>query len=113
MFRGFPLKCSVRGFAPDTPYGIFYKILRPTGSGFYKKFFQKQKKQGGTEMTDFMKYARRRGLVPDWAWYQINGQSAQENWMEQREKMYQSLADQQDAEDDTPNFIFTSEVKLK
>ena len=64
-------------------------------------------------MTGFMKYARRRGLVPDWAWYQINGQSAQENWMEQREKVYQSLADQQDAEDDTPNFIFTSEVKLK
>ena len=39
-------------------------------------------------MTDFMKFARRQGLVPDWAWYQINGQSAAENWMEQREKMY-------------------------
>ena len=36
MFRGFPLKCSVRGFAPDTPYGVIYKILRPSGSGFYK-----------------------------------------------------------------------------
>ena len=60
-------------------------------------------------MTDFMKYARRRGLVPDWVWYQINGKSAQENWIEQRER----LADQQDAEDDTPHFTFTSEVKLK
>lgn len=38
-------------------------------------------------MTDSMKLARRRGLVPDWAWYQINGQSATENWIEQREKM--------------------------
>ena len=60
-------------------------------------------------MTDFMKYARRRGLVPDWVWYQINGKSAQENWIEQRER----LADQQTAEDDTPQFLFTSEVKLK
>ena len=64
-------------------------------------------------MTDFMKLARRRGLVPDWAWYQINGQSATENWIEQQQKMRQRLADQQDAEDDTPHFTFTSEVKLK
>ena len=32
-------------------------------------------------MTDFMKYARRSGLMPDWAWYQLNGKSALENWM--------------------------------
>ena len=64
-------------------------------------------------MTDFMKYACRRGLVPDWVWYQINGKSAQENWIEQREKMRERLADQQTAEDDTPQFLFTSEVKLK
>ena len=38
-------------------------------------------------MTDFMKSARKRGLVPDWVWYQINGKSVQENWTEQREKM--------------------------
>ena len=44
-------------------------------------------------MTDFMKLARRRGLVPDWVWYQINGKSAQENWMEQRQKMLDNLAD--------------------
>lgn len=36
-------------------------------------------------MTDFIKISRKRGLVPDWAWYQLNGKSAQENWMEQRE----------------------------
>ena len=64
-------------------------------------------------MTDVMKFARRRGLVPDWVWYQINGKSAQENWIEQREKMKATLADPQTAETDTPNFVFTSEVKLK
>ena len=64
-------------------------------------------------MTDFMKYARRRGLVPDWVWYQINGQSAQENWIEQRKKMRERLADQQTAEEASPQITFTSEVKLK
>ena len=44
-------------------------------------------------MTDFMKLARRRGMVPDWVWYQINGKSAQENLMEQRQKMLDNLAD--------------------
>ena len=64
-------------------------------------------------MTEFMKYARRRGLVPDWVWYQINGQSAQENWIEQQEKMRERLADQQTAEEASPQITFTSEVKLK
>lgn len=64
-------------------------------------------------MTDFMKYARRRGLVPDWVWYQINGQSAQENWIEQQEKMRERLADQQTAEEAIPQITFTSGVKLK
>ena len=64
-------------------------------------------------MTDFMKYARRRGLVPDWVWYQINGQSAQENWIEQQEKIRERLADQQTAEEASPQITFTSEVKLK
>ena len=64
-------------------------------------------------MTDFMKYARRRGLVPDWVWYQINGQSAQKNWIEQQEKMRERLADQQTAEEARPQITFTSEVKLK
>ena len=64
-------------------------------------------------MTDFMKYARRRGLVPDWVWYQINGQSAQENWIEQREKMKERYTDQETAEEASPQVTFTSEVKLK
>ena len=64
-------------------------------------------------MTEYMKYARRRGWVPDWVWYQINGQSAQENWMEQRQKILDRLVDKGDAEDPTPYFTFSSEVKLK
>ena len=42
-------------------------------------------------MTDFMKLARRRGMVPDWVWYQINGQSATENWMEQHDKFLEKI----------------------
>ena len=64
-------------------------------------------------MTDFVRLARSRGMVPDWVWYQINGKSAQENWMEQRQKMLDNLADQEDADDPVPQFIFTSEVKVK
>ena len=64
-------------------------------------------------MTEYMKYARRRGLVPDWAWYQLNGKSAQENWIEQHQKILDSLADQEDAEDPEPSFSFASEVKVK
>ena len=57
-------------------------------------------------MDEITKIARERGLMPDWAWYQLNGASAQENWIEQREKIY---ADQEAA----PQISFTSEVKLK
>ena len=64
-------------------------------------------------MTDFMKLARRQGLVPDWVWYQINGQSATENWIEQHDKFLERIRQAQSAEDDTPHFTFTSEVKLK
>ena len=64
-------------------------------------------------MTDFMKFARRQGLVPDWVWYQINGKPAQENWIEQRTQMLEQLADQEDDEDPAPQFSFASEVKVK
>ena len=60
-------------------------------------------------MTEFMKISRRRGLVPDWVWYQINGQSAAENWVEQHDKFMDFLT----AEEASPQFNFTSEVKLK
>ena len=60
-------------------------------------------------MTDFMKYARRRGLMPDWVWYQLNGQSAWENWIEQHDKFLDFLT----AEEASPQFNFASEVKVK
>ena len=60
-------------------------------------------------MTDFMKIARERGLMPDWAWYQLNGKSAQENWREQRVDILDALT----AEDDTPQIAVASEVKVK
>ena len=60
-------------------------------------------------MNDYIKFARKNGWVPDWAWYQLNGQSAQENWIEQREK----IMVQEDAAENTPQFIFISEVKIK
>ena len=64
-------------------------------------------------MTDFIKYARKRGLIPDWVQYQTNGKSAQENWIEQREKMKERYTDQETAEEASPQVTFTSEVKLK
>jgi len=64
-------------------------------------------------MMKFMELARSRGLVPDWAWYQLNGKSAHQNWIEQREKMLESLTDQNDGEADAPNISFDSEVEIK
>ena len=64
-------------------------------------------------MTDFMKYARRRGMVPDWVLYQINGKSAHENWMEQHNQMQERFADQEDADDPVFQFVFSSEVKTR
>ena len=55
--------------------------------------------------------ARSRGLVPDWAWYQLNGKSAHENWAEQ--KMMERFADLEDSEADAPAISFSSEVKVK
>lgn len=57
-------------------------------------------------MTQTMNYARQRGWLPDWAWYQLNGKSAQENWMEQREGLNIT-------EDEPTQIVFASEVKIK
>ena len=62
-------------------------------------------------MNDYIKFARKNGWVPDWAWYQLNGKSATGNYIEQREKIYEKL---QEAEDQTfPYIIFTKEVKIR
>jgi len=64
-------------------------------------------------MTDTMKSARSRGLVPDWAWYQINGQSAQANMMEQKRKIWERLLDREDPGEELPQIFFTNGVKLR
>ena len=64
-------------------------------------------------MTDFMKLARRRGMVPDWVWYQTNGKSAQDNYAKQRENNLEKIQARIDAENEIPQFIFISEVKMK
>ena len=60
---------------------------------------------------NYINYARKNGWVPDWAWYQINGKSATENYMEQREKMYEKL--QETEEQPLPYIILTKEVKIR
>ena len=55
--------------------------------------------------------SRQRGTLPDKFWYQLNGKSAQENFMEQRAKLYEELADEDDDGDD--EIKVTSEVKIK
>ena len=65
---------------------------------------------------DMINLYRSRGMIPDRYWYQLNGQSAQANWLEQRKEMYASIQEQDDggqAEEIIPQIIFTSEVKIK
>jgi hypothetical protein len=52
--------------------------------------------------------SRRIGTLPDWCWYQLNGQSAQENYQEQIEKIHANLT-----EEDDGSVHITSEVKVK
>ena len=33
-------------------------------------------------MNDYIKMAYRLGKMPNWAWYQLNGQAAHTNWIE-------------------------------
>lgn len=65
---------------------------------------------------DMTNLYRSRGMIPNRYWYQLNGQSAQENWIEQREAIYARInerAESQQAEEMIPKIIFTSEVKIK
>ena len=38
-----------------------------------------------------MEQLHRRGKMPDWAYYQLNDRTAEENFFEQREKLYNKL----------------------
>ena len=56
--------------------------------------------------------SRQRGTLPDKFWHQLNGKSAQENYMEQKANMYERFAEVYDDDGDDEIFI-TSEVKIK
>ena len=60
---------------------------------------------------DMTNLYRLRGMIPNRYGYQLNGQSAQANWLEQREAIYSRIQDQE--EEVVPQFVFTSEVKIK
>ena len=63
-----------------------------------------------------MKFYRKHGMIPNRYWYQLNGQSAVENWTEQRKTMYERIQDQKQsgqAEEIIPQIILTSEVTGK
>lgn len=62
---------------------------------------------------DYTNYSRQRGMLPDWAWYQLNGKSAEENLMEQRKIIYEGLAEQEGSEEAFSQVSFISEVKVK
>lgn len=58
---------------------------------------------------ELLNFYRERGNVPDWAWYQLNGKSAVENYQEQKVRIYDNFVNSDDIE--TVNFTFYSEVK--
>ena len=63
------------------------------------------------KIIDMTNLYRLRGMIPNRYWYQLNGQSAQVNWLEQREAIYSRIQEQE--EKVVPQIIFTSEVKIK
>lgn len=56
---------------------------------------------------DMTNLYRSRGMIPNRYWYQLNGQSAQANWLEQYSRI------QEQEEEVVPQIVFTSEVKIK
>ena len=60
---------------------------------------------------NLLAYYRSRGYVPDRYWYQLNGQDMMQNWREQHEAIYARFLKKK--EEAVPQFIFTSEVKIK
>ena len=45
---------------------------------------------------DMTNLYRLRGMIPNRYWYQLNGQSAQANWLEQREAIYYRIQEQEE-----------------
>lgn len=58
-------------------------------------------------MTDLIYCARSLGKVPDRYWYQLNGQSAQQNFQAQRGAIYERLTEPF-ADEDELTIIFES-----
>lgn len=52
--------------------------------------------------------SRKRGTLPDWAWYQLNGKTAQENYAEQKATLRN-----EENENEEYTLVFESEVKQK
>lgn len=63
------------------------------------------------EEFQMLSFYRDRGMVPDWYWYQVNGQSPIQNFEEQRRKIYDRINYGYDWE--PMNIKFTFESKLK
>lgn len=58
---------------------------------------------------ELLKFHRGQGKVPDWAWYQLNEQSATENYIEQKQAFLDSIEDSDEPEE--ISFVFESRVK--
>ncbi len=54
--------------------------------------------------------SRQRGTLPDLFWAQLNGKSAQENFEEQRQRIYAAILER---DSEFPSLHITSEVKMK
>ena len=50
------------------------------------------------------------GKMPDWIYYQLNGKSAMENYIDQKRKMQKRFEERENL---NPNVHITSEVKIK
>ena len=50
------------------------------------------------------------GWMPDWIYYQLNGKSAMENYIDQKRKMQKRFEDRENL---NPNVHITSEVTIK
>ena len=54
------------------------------------------------------KLARKRGMLPDKHWVQLNDQSPQENYAEQKSKILEELDQSQEPDDDDLNINLTT-----
>ena len=61
------------------------------------------------EEFQMLKYYRNRGMVPDWYWYQVNGQSPMQNLEEQRNNFLERIG--YFSEPTEIKFTFESKVK--